>query len=234
MENKKKRRRTSEAANVRKKGPSNPQRKYRKQVSGEKMRMQRQKHIPLWRKRVKKASEIMELLLFLLFIYCCFYFMLNFRSYEVDGQSMFPTFRDGERLLTHKGKEIQRYDIVTFEPKEEPGSSFVKRVYGTPGDTIYIKDDRLYLFRNGISQKEIAQMIEARQLPDSTTIVALSEESQRELAHLVQIPEKTYFVLGDNRQNSKDSRSIGLIDLEQIEGVVNFRFYPFDRFGFVH
>ncbi|MGC6769306.1 signal peptidase I [Enterococcus sp. LJL51] len=234
MDNEKKNSRSSEISKIRRKRKPVPQKRRRKRTAVKKRETEQQKKLRLWKQRVKKAAEIMETVIFLLFVCLCLYFMINFRSHEVDGQSMLPTFQDGDRLLTHKGQDIQRYDIVTFEPTDEPGSSYVKRVYGLPGDTIYVKENRLYLFRNGLSQADIAKQIEAGQLPDSTTVVALSEESQAALENKVEIPEKQYFVLGDNRGNSKDSRSIGLINQEQIEGVVNFRFYPFDRFGFVH
>ncbi|MEI5993836.1 signal peptidase I [Candidatus Enterococcus mansonii] len=189
----------------------------------------------LWQKKLAKLSSILETILFVLFILVCLNFLLNYRSHFVEGHSMEPTFKNGDHLLIHKRKTITRYDIVTFEPKEEPDSSYVKRVLGLPGDRIFLYDTQLYVFENLDRNQEPAKLIQENKLPDSTIVVKLFQKETVSLfKNVEQIPKDHYFVLGDNRSNSKDSRSIGFIDAKQIEGVVNFRFYPLDRFGFVH
>lgn len=148
---------------------------------------------------------------------------------------MAPTFSTGDRLLIHKGQAIERNDIVTFEPLDTPGGSYVKRVIGLPGDRLFATKTQLYLFQNLKKNADVEKLIETNKLPDSTLILDFTEaQAERIFAGVSEIPVDQYLVLGDNRQNSKDSRAFGLINTSQIEGVVNFRFYPLNKWGFVH
>lgn len=227
-----------EAYKVNRKSPYPP--KKRKRRSSEKKnqiqssKKQKIKKTMGKNKRAKR-SNYLETLVFLIFAISCINFLLNYRAHFVDGHSMDPTFQNGDRLLVHKSKKFERYDIVTFEPKDELGESYVKRVIGLPGDRIFVKNDQLYLVEHLDNDVDLSQWIDAGVLPDSTVVVRIAQEPTLNLLRNVEeIPKDYYFVLGDNRSNSKDSRSIGFVSSDQIEGVVNFRFYPFNRFGFVH
>lgn len=145
-----------------------------------------------------------------------------FTPIQVDGSSMYPTLEDNEILLLKKfDKRYDRFDIVVFDYKDSYGKNtkLIKRIIGLPGESIEYKDNKLYV--NGIYVRE--KFISTQETYDF---------SLKELGYN-KIPEGYYFVLGDNRTNSTDSRIIGLISKEQIDGISDFSIFPFSRFGVV-
>ncbi|WP_181832979.1 signal peptidase I [Bacillus taeanensis] len=146
-----------------------------------------------------------------------------FANYIVDGQSMLPTMHDGDRLIVNKIvyqlKEPERFDIVVFHADEQ--RDYIKRIIGLPGDKITYKNDQLYV--NG-------EKLEEQYLEDLKSTVhnqlLTSNFTLEELTGEAIVPENTVFVLGDNRQNSTDSRIIGFISMEDIVGEVNLKYWP--------
>lgn len=135
---------------------------------------------------------------------------------SVDGDSMFPNLRDNEILLLKKyDKKIERFDIIVFNYGD---SKLIKRVIGLPGETVEYKNNKLYI--NGEKMKDIVYLVETN---DFSTLDLGVEK----------IPNDMYFVLGDNRTNSSDSRTIGLISIKDIEGTTSFRLFPFKKFGMI-
>ncbi|MGL5649705.1 MAG: signal peptidase I [Clostridium sp.] len=136
---------------------------------------------------------------------------------HIPSESMMPTINVGDRLIAKRvydyGK-INRGDILVFDFKEED-SLYIKRVVGLPGDSILIDRKKLYI--NGEEFKE--------------DYVKFSEETYAEYI----VPEKSYFFLGDNRANSKDSRywKNPYINEEDIRGKAIFRYYPFNNVGII-
>lgn len=127
----------------------------------------------------------------------------------VSGSSMDNTLKDGEILLLNKFvHEYERYDIVVFDYQD---SKLVKRIIGLPGEHIKYEDGILYV--NGEEFKD-----------DFSSITA---DYDLEYLGYEVIPEGYYFVLGDNRTKSSDSRLIGLINSEYINGTTTFRLWPF-------
>ncbi|MBO0445119.1 signal peptidase I [Enterococcus ureilyticus] len=160
----------------------------------------------------KKNSIILILILI------CILFFAFLRTHQVSGNSMLPTLNDGDKILVWKGRVPNRFAIITLEPMDNPQESYVKRVIGMPGDKLDLKGNYLrisYVTNKGKEYEEI----------NVTDGVAMILERQDE------IPMDKYFVLGDNRSHSNDSRSLGLINRTQIEGVVGWRYYPFNRIG---
>ncbi|MBP1046521.1 signal peptidase I [Enterococcus sp. BWM-S5] len=174
-------------------------------------------------------KEMIGLVLLLLVLV---FFFRSCAPHQIDGQSMAPTFQSGDRIIIAKNRRIQRYTIVTFEPAGIPGESYVKRVIGLPGDQISVEGTALFLLPKESSSEAKEQFSEG--LPDGTIKVTLSEEVAQTLALHDEIPDNQYFVLGDNRLHSDDSRVFGLVDEKQIEGVVMYRYYPFSKIGFLH
>lgn len=135
---------------------------------------------------------------------------------QVDGESMYPTLLDNQLLLLKKyDHSYERFDIVVFKYND---SKLVKRVIGLPGETISYKDNTLY-----INNKKI----------DNISLDSYTYDFDLSELGFDTIPEGYYFVLGDNRTNSLDSRAIGLISEDSILGVTNFSLFPFKRFGII-
>ncbi|MBE6159767.1 MAG: signal peptidase I [Lactobacillales bacterium] len=132
---------------------------------------------------------------------------------QVDGNSMYPTLKDNEILLLKKyDQKYKRFDIVVLNYNN---SKLIKRIIGLPGEHIEYKDNKLYV--NGKYVKE--------------RFKRNTETSDFEIDK--KIPKGYYFVMGDNRDNSTDSRMIGFISKNDLEGVSDIALFPFDRFGSV-
>lgn len=130
---------------------------------------------------------------------------------RVSGSSMDPTLAEGEILILKKyDHSYERFDIVVLKHWDD---KIIKRIIGLPGETIEYKNNKLYI--NGKETKDV--------------ITSGTEDFTFE----GKIPEGYYFVLGDNRGNSADSRRLGLFTKEDIEGITTFAIWPFQSFGFI-
>lgn len=138
-----------------------------------------------------------------------------FTPAKVKGDSMNDTLLDKEVIIVNKIdytiNEANRFDIVVFE--RENGEKLIKRVIGLPGEKVEYKDNTLY-----INDKEVKTPIEFEKTNDF-----LYEE----------VEDYAYFVLGDNRNNSIDSRAIGTISKDNVIGTVKLVLFPFNKIGFV-
>jgi signal peptidase I len=136
-----------------------------------------------------------------------------FRVARVEGQAMSPTLRDQDRILvnrfTYYTSVPQRGDIVMMHYPRDPSKLFVKRVIGEPGDRVHIQ--RGFLFVNG------AQVDDAYVLPEYRSADTWGPEA---------VPDDHYFVMGDRRNNSADSRHWGFVPARYIVGRVAFRWWP--------
>ncbi len=140
---------------------------------------------------------------------------------QVVGNSMSPNYQNGEILVLNKFKyrffKIKRGDIVSL--KYANTKYLIKRVIGLPGDTIYIKNNILYI--NNQEYKE-----------DYIKGLNYDDFNLTDLGYTT-IPENMYFVLGDNRSDSIDSREIGLVKKEDIIGKASIRIWPLNKFKFI-
>lgn len=166
-----------------------------------------------------------------------------FTPVTVIGESMEPTIigetntKVGDRILLSRVAKIDRFDIIVFDVphKDEP---YIKRVIGLPGDNVYMEKYKLYI--NGelidetyLDKNPIYTGLEYARGHTSFTldqICAITGVNCQVDGKTV-IPEGYYLVLGDNRNNSEDSRMIGLIHKDDIIGQALFVFYPLNRFG---
>lgn len=139
---------------------------------------------------------------------------------QVNGISMDSTLKDGDIMLLNKLQYkrygVKRGDIVVIKNR---GSHIIKRIIGLPGDNIKVEDNILYI--NGKEYKE--------DYLDKGTVT--NNFSLEELFDTDKVPEGTYFVMGDNRDDSLDSRILGFIDEDDIEGIASITIFPFDRLG---
>lgn len=147
----------------------------------------------------------------------------------VWGASMEPNFHTGERILvdrvTKYFEPFQRGEIVVLRP-EGLDKHFIKRVVGLPGDILKIYDCEVYVSRDDKKYK----LDEFYLRSNSCTAGGTKVKDGR----AVKIEEGNYLLLGDNREVSLDSRSLGLVKKEDIIGRVVFRFWPPSKFGFVN
>lgn len=144
--------------------------------------------------------------------------------HEVLGNSMYPTYKNGEYLmankLTYRFGEPQRGDVIIF--KYSDTQDFIKRVIGTPGDTIMVKDGKVYV--NGTQLDETTYLEE--------TVYTSSGDYLAE-GETITIGDSQYFVLGDNRPHSSDSRTFGPIEENQIKGKAWIVYLPISEFRIV-
>ena len=177
---------------------------------------------------LKQKETVMLVVLFFLLLL----FFINFGRHKVDGQSMAPTFETNDRIILAKYTEPSRYAIISFEATYEKNTSYVKRIIGMPGDRIIVNETKLYLLPRENEKNNNGNLNDSN--PDGTITIDISEPVAKELSEYERIPENEYFVQGDNRLHSDDSRIFGLINKKQIEGVVVYRYYPFYKIGTVH
>ncbi len=153
-------------------------------------------------------------------LFCLFLITFVGQPVRVEGTSMEPLLADGERLVVNKFvyrfRPIARGDVVVFWYPRDPSVSFVKRVVGLPGDTVALQAGRLLV--NGASVKE-------DYLPET------SRDGRSFPA--TEVPPGFYFVLGDHRRTSNDSRTWGEVPQRYIYGRAAFRFWPLRRVGWV-
>lgn len=131
----------------------------------------------------------------------------------VEGSSMHPTLESGDRLIVlklgYRFKHPEHGDIVVFKNPDDPHVNYIKRVIGVEGDTVEIKDGKVYVNGTALVEPYIAE----------TTL----GEYPRTV-----VPEGTIFVMGDNRNFSRDSRNshVGFIPLENVIGKAKIRIWP--------
>jgi signal peptidase I len=174
-------------------------------------------------------SESLKLLRDIILIIAVFILLGVFvaQPVVVEGTSMLPQLHDGERLLVNKlvyykfksvsWGHIERGDIVVFWYPKEPDKSYVKRVIGMPGETVEVRDGKVFI--NGTELNE----------------TYLDAEHNQSLPSFPpkRVDEHFYFVMGDNRDNSSDSRYWGLVPEKYVYGKAFFRYWNPSNIGFL-
>ena len=146
------------------------------------------------------------------------------KPFTVSGQSMYPTLHNNDRMLMSKLGDINRFDVVVLHAPDQD-KEYIKRVIGMPGDTVEVKEGKLYINGQPVEQPFINKEI----LVNKT--VYIDDFTLQELTGESKVPEGKYFVMGDNRGVSRDSRMIGFIDRTAIEGKAVFTIWPYNRIG---
>ena len=152
------------------------------------------------------------------------YFLIQ--PFYVKGASMEPSFYDHEYLIideiSYRFKDLKRGDAIVFRYPRNPQEYFIKRIIALPNESIQIKDGEVHVYNNNNPQGFI---LEEDYLGNVETY-SLNEE-------IIELSDNEYYVLGDNRTSSKDSRSFGSVDDSFIIGRVLLRGWPIDRMGFI-
>jgi signal peptidase I len=163
-----------------------------------------------------------------------------FKAYKVPAESMMPTLLVGDHFLCDLGyynnHNPERGDLVIFKTPAVENKTLIKRIIGIPGDTIRITYDELYINDKKIEQKFIGKFSSGdvkdadiyEETVDSKDYRVLDQEKRYENFGPVTVPDGAYFVLGDNRDNSYDSRHWGMVRRDQILGRPVFIYFSWD------
>ena len=173
--------------------------------------------------KVSYKKVAVEILIYLLLLVICVVVIPRYvvQRTKVSGPSMLETLHNGDNLIVEKISyrftNPDRFDIIVFYPygREDKDDYYVKRVIGLPGETIQIIKDKIYI--NG-------EVLEENYGKDPITDQGIAKSP-------ITLGEDEFFVLGDNREVSEDSRYFGPVEKENISGHVIFRIYPFSSFG---
>lgn len=177
-------------------------------------------------------SELISTIIYIVVITGIFMLIQHFlfALVSVDGQSMAPTLEHNDRLVLNKVSSIDRFDIVVFPAPDDPEKKYIKRVIGIPGDEIEYREDVLYLNGEQVDEPYLDHFQQEEYFSSYIT----GNFSLQSLYGTQTVPDGQYFVLGDNRLNSRDSRSFGFIDGELIDGETQIQLWPLDEIGMIN
>ena len=166
-------------------------------------------------------SVVVALVIFLF----CYIFL--FQPHKVQGYSMYPTLDDGQYLLTDKlsyrFRDPSLGDIIVFNAPDNPKYDYIKRIIAGPGDRVKLIDGHFYI--NGYILDESEYLAE--------DVITIGEYFLREGGETI-VPFDYYFVAGDNRMHSSDSRQFGPIAKDKIVGRAWFGYWPVDKIGLIN
>ncbi len=179
-------------------------------------------------KKPKKRSILREAagwVFFLIFLFGAIYLTVHYVGERtvVSGDSMYPSLEDGDNLIVDKISyrflDPARFDVVVFPFQYQEDTFYIKRIMGLPGETVQIIDGEIYI--NGQKMRDPYADEPIRNPGLASDVITLGEDE--------------YFVLGDNRNNSADSRepSVGNVPREEIIGRAFFRIWPASRLGLI-
>jgi signal peptidase I len=143
------------------------------------------------------------------------------QAFRVQGTSMLPLLEDGERIIVNKFiyrfHPIERGDVVVFYYPRDPSVSFIKRVVALPGDTVEIRSGQLFVNGQAVREDYLAARFRDQDGYPPTLV-----------------NKGHYFVLGDHRNSSNDSRAWGEVPEKYIYGRAVYRFWPLNKLGAIH
>lgn len=174
----------------------------------------------------KVMKEMINTLLYLLAVLCLTWIVIRFvgQRTEVEGASMEPTLYNGDNLIVDKisycFRDPERFDIIVFPFQYKEKTYYIKRIIGLPGETVQIDEKgNIYIDGEVLAENYGREIIKPENIGLAWEPVVLGEDE--------------YFVMGDNRNNSSDSRTevVGNIKRKDIIGRAWLRLWPFERFG---
>lgn len=152
-------------------------------------------------------------------------YLFLFQPHQVKGNSMLPNFNNGEYLLTNKivyrVDEPHRGDIVVFKAPQNEGFDYIKRIIALPGERVKILNGSVYVNNQLLDESEY--LLSIRKKTSAGQFLKEGEE--------IVVPSDSYFVLGDNRSHSSDSRDWGFVPSKNIVGLAWFRYWPPNKIG---
>ena len=214
---KKKHRKKSSRVKTKKNGHS-------KKTKGSSQSAKKKKEIKKKKLSRKKMFYMIGTAFLISFVLYVGIFMALFSVGKMDGYSMLPTLNNDEVVAVSRRKKVARFDMVYMNT---PGSEdkSVRRVIGVPGDEISFKDDELFINGEG---KEEKYLIGKKKSVGS--MILTDDFNLNEVTGQTKVPKGKYFVLGDNRKSSTDSRYYGFVSKKDIIGKVELRLFPLSKF----
>ena len=178
----------------------------------------------LWEESMKKG--LIEVLFYIVLVFGVSFLLTTYvgQRTRVNGESMYPTLHDDDNLIvdkiSYRFRDPKRYDIIVFPYKYEEDTYYIKRIIGMPGETVQIKDGYVYID----GERLLSDIYGNELIKDPQTA-----------ADPITLKENEYFVMGDNRNHSMDSRdpSVGVLTKEDLIGRAWVRIYPFDNIGVI-
>lgn len=186
------------------------------------VKLRRESRQGLWTESLRLARDI-----FLIIVVFVLFGVFAVQPVVVEGTSMLPQLHDGERLLVNKlvyynfesvsWGHLTRGDIVVFWYPNDPEKSYVKRIIGLPGETVEVRNGTVFIDGNELNE------------------IYLDESHNQALRPMMpkKVAEHYYFVMGDNRDNSSDSRDWGFVPEKYIYGKAFFRYWKPSNMGFL-
>lgn len=174
----------------------------------------------------KVLKEILSTSLYILFVLCVVYLVIHFvgQRTQVMGSSMEPKLSEEDNLIvdkiSYRFHDPERFDIIVFPYRYEVNTFYIKRIIGLPGETVRIDDDGNILINGEVLAEGYGK-----------EVIRNPGRAYEEIL----LGDNEYFVMGDNRNNSTDSRdpSVGNITREEIVGRAWLRIWPFNKFGLI-
>jgi len=178
--------------------------------------------LPIVRPRLHRSNWLHEIADTAVLIMAVFALVnLSSARYMVEGKSMFPNFDDYQVLYVSRLNYIwgspERLDIIVFHYPNNPSEDYIKRVIGLPGETVSIRDGQVYVNDMPLNEPYINEDCDQFHCPDQSITLGPDE----------------FFVMGDNRNHSSDSRAFGPVDRSLIVGEVLVRYWPPPDWGIV-
>ena len=202
-------------------------------------------------KQTSRLRQVLDTLFFIVLIGGILISRLFFwHAVRVEGHSMDPTLAEGQHLVVFNHNQIDRFDIVVASETDDDGKekNIVKRVIGMPGDQLEFKQDTLLINGKEVDESYLSDYKAAFQadklqatysyspyfqtLAQTSAAFTVNKEGQADFS--VTVPEGQYYLLGDDRIVSKDSREVGPFTAKQIKGEVVLRFWPLDNIKVLH
>jgi len=153
------------------------------------------------------------------------FYMYIISPNQVKGSSMYPTFHDKEYILTDKIsfklRDLHRGEVIILQSPDNPDVDFIKRVIALPGERVKILDGKVY-----VNDTQLHEPYIEVETPTFANGFILEGEEKT-------VPNGNYFVLGDNRPGSADSREYGFIPHDHVIGRVLYRYFPLSRAGMI-
>jgi len=170
-------------------------------------------------------KEILGWLVYIAILLAAVYVLITYvgQRTEVSGHSMEPTLQHGDNLIvdkiSYRFREPERYEIIVFPYQYKENTYYIKRIIGLPGETVQVKDGYVYINGEKLDENYGLEVMEDAGIA----------------AEPIELGEDEYFVLGDNRNHSSDSRdpSVGILHRDELIGRAWVRIWPLDSIGVI-